>query len=139
MKNMRVLIDTNILLDWLMNREPFLQNATKIMENCLFGNLEGFLSAHTLPDLFYILRKDFSVKKRKELLILLCDNMKVIPEDQETIKATLTNDAWLDLEDGLQMQCAAIEDLDYIITRNLKDFEASAIKVISPEQFLTLK
>lgn len=135
---MRVLIDTNILLDWLMNREPFHQNATKIMENCLFGSLEGFLASHTLPDLFYILRRDFTVGKRKELLILLCDNMKVIPEDQETIKAALTNDNWLDLEDGLQMQCAVMEELDYIITRNLKDFETSKVKAISPEQFLAL-
>ena len=58
MKNMQILIDTNVILDWLMHREPFSENAKYIMEEAMFGNVEGYLTAHTFSDLFYILRKD---------------------------------------------------------------------------------
>lgn len=115
MKNIRVLIDTNIVLDWLMCREPFQENARFIMEKCLFGDLDGYLTAHSISDLFYILRKDFDVNKRKKLLLLLCDNMNVIIEDKDTIKTVLMNEKWTDFEDGLQMQCALREELEYSI------------------------
>lgn len=138
MKNIRVLIDTNIVLDWLMSREPFQENARFIMEKCLFGDLEGYLTAHSISDLFYILRKDFDVNKRKKLLLLLCDNMKVIIEDKDTIKTVLMNDKWMDLEDGLQMQCASMEGLDYIVTRNIKDFQESLVLPVLPEQLIAL-
>lgn len=119
MKSMRVLIDTNIILDWLMSREPFQENARYIMEKCLFGDLEGYLTVHSLTDLFYILRKDFDVDKRKELILLLCDNMNIIAENKETVKSVLKNTSWSDLDDGLQMECAYHEKLDYIVTREI--------------------
>jgi len=135
---MRVLIDTNVILDWIMVRKPFAEAATKVMEECLFGNTESFLAAHTLTDLFYILRKDLSVKQRKEILTLLCDKLKIIPEGSEIIKKALANEFWPDLEDGLQMQCAADEKVDFIITRNVVDFSKSKIKAILTEDFYQL-
>jgi len=138
MKNMQVLIDTNVVLDWLMRREPFQADAKYIMEKSMFGDVEGYLTAHMLADLFYILRKDFDVRKRKELLMLLCNTMDIISEGKESIKAALSNEAWNDLEDGLQMQCAADKNLDYIVTRNIKDFKDSEVMPILPEQFIAL-
>lgn len=138
MKNMRVLIDTNVVLDWLLVREPFLENARYIMEKCLFEDLDGYLTAHSLTDLFYILRKDFDVEKRKKLILLLCDNMNIIAEDKEAFKAALRNENWTDLEDGLQMQSASSEDLDYIVTRNIKDFRTSSVLPVLPEQLIAL-
>lgn len=138
MKNMRVLIDTNIVLDWLMSREPYLESARYIMEKCLFGDLEGYLTVHSLTDLFYILRKDFDVDKRKKLILLLCDNMNIIAEDKAAVKAALGNEDWRDLEDGLQMECASQEALDYIVTRNIKDFKMSAVLPVLPEQMIEL-
>lgn len=135
---MKVLIDTNVVLDWLMNRRPFGEIAKAIMEKCILGDLEGYLAGHTLADLFYILRKDFEVRKRKKLLLFLCDSMKIIPEDKKTIERALINDKWNDLEDGLQMQCAKNAHLDYIITRNTKDFINSFVPAIQPETFLDL-
>ena len=138
MKNMRVLIDTNIVLDWLMSREPFQKNARFIMEKCLFGDLEGYLTVHSLTDLFYILRKDFDVEKRKRLILLLCDNINIIAEDREAVKSALEHENWKDLEDGLQMQGALQEKLDYIVTRNIKDFKSSIILPVLPEQLIEL-
>lgn len=138
MKSITVLIDTNIILDWIMARQPNMEYAKKIMEMCLFGNLNAYITAHTIADLFYILRKDFSVSERKELLKLLCDRLNIIAENKTIILNTLNNDMWSDLEDGLQMQCAITENLDFIITQNIKDFKNISIKVLNSQDFLEL-
>lgn len=138
MKNIRVLIDTNIVLDWLMCRKPFEANATYIMEKCLLEDLEGYLTVHSLTDLFYILRKYFDAGKRKKLILLLCNNMNIITEDKMAVKSALENENWMDLEDGLQMQGAIDEKLDYIVTRNINDFKASTILPILPEKLIEL-
>lgn len=62
------------------------------------------MTSHTLSDLFYILRKNFDVEKRKKLFLFLCEHMNIIPEDKETIEKALSCEKWNDLEDGLQMQ-----------------------------------
>ena len=136
MKNMRVLIDTNIILDWLMTRKPFQEKAKNIMETCFFGDMDGYVTAHTLSDIFYILRKDFDVDKRKKLLLLFCEHLQIIPEDKNTIRQVLECEKWRDLEDGLQMQCAVNEKLDYIVTRNIKDFKDSPVMPLLPEQLI---
>lgn len=138
MKNMRILIDTNIILDWLMCREPFQERAKWIMRESMFGSLDGYIAAHSLTDLFYILRKDLDVPKRKELLLLLCEHLQIIPEDAAIIKEALNQETWTDLEDGLQMQCARERNLDYIVTRNIKDFSDSPIQPLSPEDFIEI-
>ncbi len=94
MKNIRVLVDTNVILDWIMVREPNATNAKTIMEQCLFGQIQGFVTSHSLTDIFYILRKDYSVEKRKQLLQLLCENMNVIPETCQTIIQALNRGEW---------------------------------------------
>ncbi len=132
---MRVLIDTNVILDWIMVREPNATNAGKIMEKCLFGGVEGYVTAHSLTDIFYILRKDFSVEKRKQLLLLLCEGMNVIAENRQTILHALNRREWQDIEDALQMQCAKEAEVEYIVTQNLRDFCTSEIKAICEEEF----
>lgn len=79
---MRVLIDTNIVLDLVQNREPHSDNASKIINSCVKGENDGFISAHSLTDLFFILRKDKSVDERKSLVLNLCKFFRVIPESK---------------------------------------------------------
>lgn len=138
MKNLRILIDTNIILDWLLYREPFHSNAEYIVAKCMSGDVDGYLTAHMMSDLFYILRKKLTVEKRRNLLIFLCNTMGIISEDKETIRKTLCNEQWMDLEDGLQMQCADKEEMDYIVTRNIRDFKVSKVLAIEPEQFIEI-
>ncbi len=102
------------------------------------GEIEGNIASHSLSDLYYLLRKDLPTEERKQLLLLLCRYFHILVESKETIMAALNNSAWPDLEDGLLMQCAAEQHLDYIVTRNEKDFHASPITAISPEQLLAL-
>jgi predicted nucleic acid-binding protein len=138
MKNIKALIDTNVILDWVMTREPFANAAKVVMEKCMFGNVKGYLASHTVTDLFYILRKDYRVKERKDLLLLLNDKLEIIAVNSQMIKKALENELWTDLEDGLQMQCAFEEDVDYIVTRNINDFKSSQNKVILTEDFFEL-
>ena len=102
------------------------------------GGVDGYLTAHMMSDLFYILRKKLIAEKRKELLIFLCDTMEIISEDKETIRRALRNEQWMDLEDGLQMQCADKEEMDYIVTRNIRDFKMSKVLAIEPQQFIEI-
>ena len=57
MKNIRVLIDTNVILDWIMVREPNATNAKLIMEQCIFGHIQGYVTSHSLTDIFIFLGK----------------------------------------------------------------------------------
>jgi predicted nucleic acid-binding protein len=138
LKNTALLIDTNIVLDWLLERQPFANNAERIMANCINGSFRGYLAAHSLLNIFYITRKAKSVNERKEILLMLCDWFEIIGIDKEFIIASLQNDEWQDLEDGLQMQSAIFEELDYIITRDIKGFTHSVIKAVTPEDFLLM-
>lgn len=134
---MKILIDTNIILDLIQSREPFSENASKIINSCVKKENEGYISAHSLSDIFFILRKDKTVEERKALILNLCSFFIVIPEDKNFYTAVCQNNDWNDLEDGLQMKCADFENLDYIVTRDAgKGFNNSPVKVISAEDFL---
>lgn len=135
---MEILIDTNIILDWLQNREPFSTNAKRIMEKAIFGNINGYISSHSLCDLFYILRKDFSVRHRMVLINMLTEYLNVIYEDKDDFASVTGNVELNDLEDALQMQCAYKKKVDYIVTRNIADFKLSPIPAILPTDLLPL-
>ncbi|MDO5773559.1 MAG: PIN domain-containing protein [Spirochaetales bacterium] len=106
---MKILIDTNIILDLIQSREPFSENASKIVNSCVKKENEGYISAHSLSDIFFILRKDKTVEERKTLILNLCNFFTVIPEDKNFYTAVCQNNNWADLEDGLQMKCADFE------------------------------
>ena len=140
MKNMRILIDTNIILDLVQDREPYSENASKIINSCIRGKNKGYLSSHSLVDLFFILRKDKTIKERKTLILNLCKFFTIIPEENQYFVSICNNHNWNDLEDGLQMKCAEAEKLDYIITRDRENgFKNSPVKTMAPEKFLTLR
>ena len=138
MKGTALLIDTNVVLDWLMKRQPFNNEATKIIALCIKRDVTGYLACHSIPNILYIVRKDFGVEKRKEIGLMLCYRFNIIGIDRQIIIKALQNKNWDDLEDGLQMQCAIVEKIDYIITRDQSGFESSAVQAISPEAFLKL-
>lgn len=136
---MKILIDTNIILNLIQSREPFSENASKIINSCVKKENEGYISAHSLSDILFILRKDKTVEERKALILNLCSFFTVIPEDKNFYTAVCQNNNWNDLEDGLQMKCADFEKLDYIVTRDAgKGFNDSPVKVISAEDFLNV-
>ena len=139
MKNMALLIDTNIILDWILERRFYFEPAKRVIELCINGNLRGYLAAHTILNIFFIIRKEKSIAEKKELLLMLCECFEIINIEKTMIVIALQNENWQDLEDGLQMQSAIQEKLDYIITRNINDFKDSKIKPLLPEDFLKIQ
>ena len=107
-KNMadRILIDTNVLLDYLLTREPFYEDAARIVLACADGKVKGCIAAHSISNMFFIVRKDYNVKERRELLINLCSIFDVEGIDRVKLLAGLYNEEFSDFEDCLQMECA---------------------------------
>ena len=135
---MVVLVDTNILVDVISDREPYAEYGEKILEKCAKREITGIIAAHTIPNLFYILRKEFSQKERRDLLRNLCIIFCVSDLNAKKILAALENEKFLDFEDCLQEVCAVEEIADYIVTRNPSDFVESRVKVVQPEELLSL-
>ena len=133
---MVVLVDTNIIIDALANREPYADNAKKILEKCAAREVTGILAAHSIPNMFYIFRKNFSQDERRFLLKNLCNIFKISDLNAKKILAALENEKFVDFEDCLQEECAVESMADYIVTRNPADFAKSRVKVILPEEFL---
>ena len=132
---MRILIDTNIIVDYILKRENFFECAEKIVSFCTDGRVEGAVSSQSIADTFYILRKDFSPAERKSLLLIICQIFHVEAVDEVKILFALADETFSDFEDCLQVQCAKSFRADYIITRNVKDFAASEIPAVTPEDF----
>ena len=135
---MNVLVDTNVIIDWLLAREKNGKNAEKTMRYLMAKNAEGYVTSHSLTDLYFCIRKEFSKEERRSLLKFIIDKFNVITEDRTDFEAVLSEEKLDDLEDSLQMQCARKLNLDYIITENTKDFLNSTVQVLSTAEFLLL-
>ena len=133
---MRIFIDTNVLADVLLGRDPYYDIAYSILTLCADKKVYGYMAAHSIPNLFYILRKSMTEEERREALKDICQIVKVEGIDSFKIISALDNVDFVDFEDCLQEECAVAVSADYIVTRNTKDFAASRIPVILPDQFL---
>lgn len=100
--------------------------------------MSGCIAAHSISNMFFILRKAFSVEERKSLLRNLCELFEVEGIDKAQILEALVNERFSDFEDCLQMECAIAFRADYIVTRNCDDFKGSRIPCIEPEEFCKL-
>ncbi|MCM1122419.1 MAG: PIN domain-containing protein [Eubacterium sp.] len=137
MKN-KILIDTNVLLDYLLTREPFYEDALKIVHACVEGTIKGCIAAHSISNMFYILRKDYNAKERRETLSNLCSIFDVEGIDKVKLLSGLRNEDFSDFEDCLQMECAKAYGADYIVTRDVDDYKSSEIKAVLPKDYLRM-
>ena len=133
---MKVLIDTNVLLDYIANRAPYANAAEQIIILCRDNIIDGCIAAHSMMNIFYILRKNMTVSERKDILFYLSQIAEIIGIDKQKILNSIGNDDFSDFEDCLQAECAKSFSADWIVTRNVKDFENSAIKAVTPDEFL---
>ncbi len=135
----KILIDTNVLLDYLLEREPFFEEAKKVILSCTEENTKGCIAAHSISNMFFILRKDYTAKERREILLNLCTIFDVEGIDRAKLLSGLANEEFSDFEDCLQMECAKSYGAEYIVTRNVSDYFTSDIKAILPNEYLGLK
>ena len=132
---MRLLIDGNIILDVLQNREPHVADSAIIWKLCETDQMEGYVSGLTFSNLVYIMRKELNPEKINEVfktlgLIFRFTDLTV----SDMAKAAEMQ--WDDFEDALQAATAERIHADNIITRNVKDFKQSRIVAFTPTEFL---
>jgi len=135
---MVVLIDTNVLLDFLNKRTPYNAFADRIIDLCSDGVIKGYIASISIPNIFYIMRKELAIKELRGLLIDLCDIVDIIGIGKQKILTSLLNEDFSDFEDCLQIECAKQVNAKYIITRDLTDFSDSPIPAILPDSFLKI-
>ncbi|MDH7579139.1 MAG: PIN domain-containing protein [Bacillota bacterium] len=133
---MKILIDTNVLLDVLAKREPFYAASAQVLRLSESGELSAFITANTVTDIVYIIGKHISDKsalhETVKRVLGIVDVANVLKSD--VLKAFELGFA--DYEDALLARCAKRIKADYIVTRNTKDFEDSPVAAITPEDFL---
>lgn len=135
---MRILVDTNVLLDYLLQREPYWSDARRIIALTQRGDISACIAAHSVSNIFYIIRKDFTISERRRILIDLCKLFTVEGIDSAILEKALKNEAFDDFEDCLQMEYAITFHSDFIISRNTKDYVNSSVPCIEPTEFLKL-
>lgn len=130
-----ILIDTNVAVDFVACRQPFYEASEKIILLAKSPDIDAYVSAAAVTDVYYISRREL---KNKNLTLKLLKNfltiVKVATVTEKEI-AWAINSSWRDFEDAVQYSVALSNKIDYIITRNAEDFSESEISVVTPENF----
>ena len=131
---MKVLLDTNVVLDIALARPMFCEEASEVFHKINDNKILGYISATTVTDIFYVLNKAkidaFSYLKR---LLKIID---VLDVDKDIILTALYS-GWTDFENAVQAQVATEHGMDLIITRNTKDFQKTKkVRVLTPQEFI---
>ena len=136
---MKVLIDTNILLDVILLREPHLELSKRVLQ-CCQSLVDGYIAVHTFSNMFYVLHEteEFSIEDCRNTFNKLLYVFDVASLNKSDVIAAINNEAFDDLEDSMQNEASVSSGIDYIVTRNCKDFGKSTVPAIAPEDFLTL-
>lgn len=134
---MTVFLDTNVILDVLMKREPFLQASYATLKKLLESEAEVYISASTFTDIYYLLRK--ALGNRQDTVLALTDLLHIVSIADvrfSDIEKALISEID-DVEDALLVEVAVRLKADLILTRNTKVFVKSSIKAMTPSQFLS--
>ncbi|GIK38177.1 MAG: hypothetical protein BroJett011_20100 [Chloroflexota bacterium] len=134
---LRVLVDANIALDVLAKREPHYQSSAAVWALAEQGELEGFLAAHSVTTLHYLLAKHLDYQQANLTITKLLQVFQVAAVDQGVIVKALAL-SWKDFEDAVQMAAALASQANYLVTRNPKDFKDGLVQVLQPGDLLAL-
>lgn len=132
---MKLLIDANVLLDVLQNRERFVPASSLIWKLCETEKAHGYVSSLTFANLVYIMRKELDPEQIADVLKKLSfifEFTELAPVDLDRAAQLL----WDDFEDALQSVTAKRLNADYIITRNVRDFKGSEVPALTPDELL---
>lgn len=132
---MKILIDTNVILDVLCDRREFVEASSMVWKCCETGQLEGYISALTVPNIVYILRKELDRQKTRQLISQITMIFKVADLKAADLKHAAELDAD-DFEDAVQMCQASRIGAAYIVTRNIRDYKNSGVPALKPSELL---
>ena len=132
---MKVFVDTNVILDVLCNRPEFVEASSKVWKYCEVNQIDGYISALSVPNIVYILRKELTPQKTEQLIQQITMIFKVVDlkaSDLSSAAEMFTSD----YKDALQMCQAKRIHADYIVTRNIRDFKDSKVPALKPSELL---
>lgn len=135
----KVFIDSDVVIDFFTDRKPHANPASELFELNEKGEVNLYLSAVSINNIYYIVRRFLGHKKTLEVIYTLTEMTEITGTTKKEILQALKND-FKDFEDSIQYSSAlTIKDLDVIITRNIKDYKNAKIAVMTPLNFLKMK
>lgn len=132
---MKVLLDSDVILDFFLGRELFYKNSTQIFKLCENKNIEGFTTPVIISNVFYILKKEYGNTFSLECIKDLIEIIDIVNISKNSIQQAIDSE-FSDFEDALQSYSAEEYKMDCIITRNTKDYKNSKLKVMIPQDFI---
>jgi predicted nucleic acid-binding protein len=133
----KALLDTDVNLDFILQRQPFFAEADEIFRRCSNGDFEAYICDITPVNIFYIGRKEIGRQPTVQAVADLLKMAKICTVEKNILQTALISPI-TDYEDAVQHECAMAENLDAIVTRNTKDYKNASIKVYSPTEFLQI-
>lgn len=113
-------------------------NSIKVVQYCAFKTVQGYIAAHSVSNMYYILRKMYSDAERRKLILNYMRFLTVAGIEHGQMVEALNRGSFKDFEDCLQDECALGINASYMVTRNIKDFDSSKVPAITPERFLEI-
>ena len=134
---MKILIDANVALDVLLERQPFYISGIQIL-GLSKGGVRLYISASTITDLYYIVKRELKSKERALVLIKnLIISVDIAAVSGSEIRKAIDLD-WGDFEDAVQFACGESFAVDYLVTRNTSDFASATMPVVTPDELLRI-
>jgi len=131
----KILIDTNVIIDIALDREPFVNHAKEIIKLIDKQKIKAYISATTVTDIYYITKR----KTSHEQVIIFLENLfvfiSVLSVNEGIVKKAIKSEK-KDFEDAIQIETSKENDISVIITRNKKDFENSGLKIMNPDEYI---
>ncbi len=135
----KLFIDSDVVIDFFTDREPFANSASELFELNERGKIKLYLSAVSINNIYYIVRKYLGHKKALEVIEELINMMEIVGTTKKEILQAINNN-FKDFEDSVQYSSAlTISGIEAIITRNVKDYKHSQIAVITPLDYLKMR
>src|SRR5450432_2033314 len=133
-----IFLDTNIVIDFLADRKPFSLFAAKLFNFSILGKAKIYVSAVSYNNIYYIFRQSHSSREAIKLLDELSEMTEITNVTKSIIKKSLKSD-FKDFEDAIQYNCAlSLTKVDFIVTRDTKDFKRSSLSIMTPEEAVSL-
>ena len=133
-----IFLDTNVIIDFLADREPYADEAALIFQHSLSGNLSIYVSALSFNNIYYILRRQYSHKECIKMLNTLSEWTNILDASKVMVIKSMQSN-FNDFEDAMQYFTAlSHSEIECIVTRNTKDFKKSKLPVMTPREIVSL-
>ena len=133
----RIFVDTDIVYDMLATREPYYQAAARLFTLSDETKIQLFISALTIANIHYLISKHLSSNETNQILRKFRLLVHIVPLNEKIIDLALNSD-FNDFEDAIQYYCAVENDIEILLTRNLKDYKKAQISVMTAQDFINL-